>query len=66
MTTDKITDEKLQFNINREAVNISELSSDKIDEYKYFTGEEILLFDQSRMIEEAKLNYSPFGKPFKK
>ena len=28
--------------INREATTISALTSDKIDKYKYFTGEEIL------------------------
>ena len=30
---DKISDEKLQYNINREAVKISTLSSGKIDKY---------------------------------
>ena len=41
-------DEKLQKNINREAVTISGLSSDKVDKYEYFTGEEILPSDRSR------------------
>ena len=31
MTIDKIKDEKLQYNINREAAKTSALSSDKID-----------------------------------
>ena len=31
---DKIRDEKLQYNINREAVKISALSSGKIDKYE--------------------------------
>ena len=35
---DKIRDEKLQFDINREAAKISELSSGKIDKYGYLTG----------------------------
>ena len=39
---DKIRDEKLQYNIDREAVKMSQLSSDKIDKYEYLTGEEIL------------------------
>ena len=39
---DKIRDEKLQYNINREAEKISALSSGKIDEHKYLTGKEIL------------------------
>ena len=42
---DKIRDEKLQlrnYDINREAANISALSSGKFDKYEYLTGEEIL------------------------
>ena len=39
---DQIRDEKLQYDINREAGKISTLSSGKIDEYEYFTGEDIL------------------------
>ena len=38
---DKIRDEKLQQEINREAAKISSLSSGKINKYEYFTGEEI-------------------------
>ena len=38
---DKIRDEKLQYDINREAASLSSLSSDKIDKYKYFIGDEI-------------------------
>ena len=51
---DKIRDEKLQYDINREAANISALSSGKIDKYDYVTGEEILPPDQKRVIEQAK------------
>ena len=51
---DKIRDEKLQYDINREAANISALSSGKIDKYDYVTGEEILRPDQKRVIEQAK------------
>ena len=39
---DKIRDEKLQYDINREAANISALSSGIIDKYEYLTGEETL------------------------
>ena len=39
---DQIKDEKLQYDINREATKISALSSAKLDKYKYLTGEEIL------------------------
>ena len=37
----KIKDEKLQYDINREAAKISAVSSGKIDKYEYLTGEEI-------------------------
>ena len=43
---DKIRDEKLEYNINREAAKISALSSGKIDKYEYVTVEEILPFNQ--------------------
>ena len=35
-------------------------------EYEYFTSEEILAFDQSGMIEQAKFTYYPLGKPLGK
>ena len=67
MTIDeKIKDEKLQYSINREASKVSALSSRKIDKYEYLTGEEILPFDQSIIIEQAKFTYSPLGKAFEK
>ena len=37
---DQIRDEKLQYDINREAAKILALSSGKIDKYEYLTGEE--------------------------
>ena len=39
---DKIRDDKLQYDINREATRISALSSGRIHKYEYFTGEDIL------------------------
>ena len=38
---DQIKDEKLQYDMNREAAKISTLSSGKIEKYEYLTGEEI-------------------------
>ena len=35
---DKVKDEKLQYDINRELAKISALSSGKIDKYKCLTG----------------------------
>ena len=63
---DQIKDEKLQYDINREAAKISALSSGKIDEYEYLTGEEILPSNQQQIIQQAKFTYSPLGKAFEK
>ena len=45
-TDDKIRDEKLQYDVNREAAKVSTLSSSKIDKYEYITSEEILPSNQ--------------------
>ena len=63
---DQIKDEKLQYDINRETTKLSALSSDKIDKYEYFTGEEILPLNQQQIIQQAKFNYSPLGKALEK
>ena len=63
---DKIRDEKLQYDINREAAKISALSSGKIHKYEYLTGEDILPSNQQQIIEQAKFTYSPLGKAFEK
>ena len=39
---DQIRDEKLRYDMNREAAKLSALSSGKIHKYEYLTGEEIL------------------------
>ena len=41
-TNDQIRNEKLQYNINREAAKISALSPSQTDKYEYLTDEEIL------------------------
>ena len=63
---DQIKDEKLQYDINREAVKISALSSSKIDKYEYLFGEEILPSNKQQIIEQVKFTYSPLGKAFEK
>ena len=63
---DQIKDEKLQYDINREAGKISVLSSCKIDKYEYLTGEEILPSNQQQIIQQAKFTYYPLGKAFEK
>ena len=63
---DQIRDGKLQYNINRETVKISALSSGKIHKYEYLTDEDILPSNQEQIIEQAKFTYSPLGKSFEK
>ena len=63
---DQIRDEKLQYDINREAAKISALSSGKTHEYEYLTGEDISSSNQQQIIEQARFTYSSLGKPFEK
>ena len=59
---EKIRNEKLQYDINRDAAKISELLSGKIDKYKFLADGEILSSDQSRILDQAKFTYPPLGK----
>ena len=43
ITGNQTKDEKLQYDINREAAEISALSSGKINKYEYLTGEKYCL-----------------------
>ena len=63
---DQIRDEKIQYNINREAANILALSSREIRKYEYLTGEDTLPSNQQQIIEQAKFTCSPLGKAFEK
>ena len=63
---DQIKDEKLQYDIDREAAKTSALTSGKIHKYEYLTGEDILLSNQQQIIEQAKFTYSSLGKAFEK
>ena len=53
---------KLQYDINREAANISALLSGKVDEYEYLTGKEVIPSNKSQMIEQLKSRHSPLEK----
>ena len=59
-------DEKLQYDINREAAKISALSSGEIRKYEYLPAEDILPSNQQQIIGQAKFTYSPLGKAFEK
>ena len=63
---DQIRNEKLQYDINREATKISDLLSGKIHKYEYLIGEDILLSNQQQIMEQARRTYSPLGKAFEK
>ena len=63
---DKIKDEKLQYDINREAAKISVLPPGKIDKYEYLTSEETWPSDQIRISKQAKFIYSSLGEAFSK
>ena len=53
---DQIIDEKLQYDINKEAAKISTLSSGKINKYEYLKGEDLLPSNPKQVIEQAKFN----------
>ena len=57
---------KLQYDINREAAEVSALSCGKIDKNKYLTGDEILPFNKRQIIQQANFPYCPLEKAFQK
>ena len=59
---DHIRDEKLQYDINREAAKISR----NIYKYEYLTGEDLLSTKEQQIIEQAKFIYFPLEKTFEK
>ena len=63
---DQIGDEKLKYDINRDAAKISALTSKNFHKYEYLTGEDILPSNQQQIIEQAKFTYSPLEKAFGK
>ena len=65
MTIDnKIRDEKMQHDIDRESAKISALSSGKLHKYEYLDGEDILPSNQQQIIDQARFTYFPLGKGF--
>ena len=55
---------KVQYDLDREAAKISALSSNNLDKYEYLTGEDLGL--KPSTVEQAKFEYSPLGKIFNK
>ena len=58
---DQNRDEKLQYDINRKAANISASLSGEIHKYEYLTGEDILPSNQQQIIKQGKFTYSLLG-----
>ena len=51
-----------QYRLDRKAAKISALSSNNLDKYKYLTGEDLDL--KPSTVEQARFEYSPWGKIF--
>ena len=63
---DEIRDEKIQYDINREAAKISAILPNEPCKSEYLTGEEILPSNQKQITEQAKFTCSPLEKAFEK
>ena len=53
-----------QYDLDRKAAKIFALSSNNLDKYEYFTGEDLGL--KPSTVEQARFEYSPLGKVFNK
>ena len=60
----KIMQNEAQYDLDRKAAKISELSSNYQDKYQYLTGEDLGI--KPSTVEQAKFEYSPLGKVFTK
>ena len=54
---DQIKDEKLQYDINRKAAEVSAKSSGNLHKYEYLTGEDTLPSNQQQIIEQTKFTH---------
>ena len=61
---DKIKANKAQYDLDRQAANISALFSKDLEKYEYLTGED--LGYKPDVIQRAKFEYSPLGEVFNK
>ena len=65
LNSDQIRDEKLQYDIIREAAKNRLYHQVKIHKYEYLTGEDTLPSNQQQM-KQVRFTYSPLGKAFEK
>ena len=59
---EKIRNEKLKYDTNREAAKFSVFLSDRIYKHGYLVNKEILSYDQSKIIKQTIFPYSSLGK----
>ena len=62
----RVTNEKLLYDIHREIVKLSTLSSGKNDEYEYLIGKEVLPSGPTQIIQQGRFTYSSLRKTFEK
>ena len=60
----KIRSNQAQYDLDRQKVKISALSSGELDKYEHLTRED--LGYKSDVVQKAKFEYSPLGQVFKK
>ena len=60
----KIMQNEAQYDLDRKAAKICALSSNNLDKYEYFTGEDLGL--KPSTVDQARFEYSPLGKSFNK
>ena len=60
----KAMENEAQYELDRKAAKISELSSNNLEKYEYLTGEDLGLKPSSS--EQTKFEYYPLGKMFDK
>ena len=60
----KIMQNEAQYDLDRKAAKISALSSNNLDKYEYLTCEDLDL--KPSTVEQARFEYSPLGRIFKK
>ena len=61
---EKVQANKAPYDLDKEAVKISALTSGELEKYEYLTGED--LGYNPGVVEKAKFKYSPLGKVFNK
>ena len=61
---DKVKVNQAQYDLDKEAGKIFALSSKELEKYEYLTSED--LGYKSRVVEQAKFEYSPLAKDFNK